>query len=341
MTAAATSRVLLRSVALLCCAGGFFAATLLPAEPAAARAGAPASGPAPTPVGQDPPSALTPSPVPVAPRRKPEAPDPARLEATPQNAGVAAPDSTSPRPGSARPGLDAGAPVRFLVMADRETVLSASTPGRVARLPVGLGDKVRAGQVVAALDCAEVEARRQAARAEHEAARVQYEAKVRLQGLQSAAEVEVELAAANVDKARSQIRIYDAQVAQCAFVAPFAGKVARVYVKVGQGVTPGAPVIELVGSGPLGARLNVPSHWLVWLRAGEALTGIVDETDSAVTLKVTRISGRVDAISQTVEIEAQLAGGTERVLPGMSGQLLPRPQAGPGQGPARHGREGA
>ena len=115
------------------------------------------------------------------------------------------------------------APVRFLVIASQESILSASTAGRVSRVPVGLGDNVRAGQVVASFDCAEMQARRDAARAEHEAARVQYEAKLKLQGLQSAAEVEVELAAANVNKAQSQIRIFDAQVAQCAFVAPFTG----------------------------------------------------------------------------------------------------------------------
>jgi membrane fusion protein (multidrug efflux system) len=214
--------------------------------------------------------------------------------------------------------------VRFLVIAARETVLSAATAGRVARLPVSLGDTVRAGQVLVAFDCAEIQARRQAARAEHEAARVQYEGKVRLQGLQSAAELEVELAAANVNKAQSQIRVFDAQIAQCEFVAPFAGKVARVHVKVGQGVTPGVPVIELVGTGPLEARMNVPSHWLAWLEPGAALKGTVDETGSPVTLEVRRISGRVDAVSQTVEIEARLSGAGARVLPGMSGQLLAR-----------------
>ena len=213
------------------------------------------------------------------------------------------------------------APVRFLVIASQESILSASTVGRVSRVPVGLGDNVRAGQVVASFDCAEMQARRDAARAEHEAARVQYEAKLKLQGLQSAAEVEVELAAANVNKAQSQIRIFDAQVAQCAFVAPFTGKVARVHVKVGQGVNPGAPVIELVGNGAPRARMNVPSQWLAWLKTGETLQGKVDETGAEVALKVIRISGRVDAVSQSVEIETELVSARGQVLPGMSGQV--------------------
>jgi RND family efflux transporter MFP subunit len=221
----------------------------------------------------------------------------------------------APAPGEAR-----SAPVRFLVVAAQETILSAPVTGRIARLPVGLGDNVRAGQVVAGFDCAEVQARRGAAQAELEAARVQHEAKLKLQGLQSAAEVEVELAAANVNKAKSQVRVADAQVAQCDFLAPFNGKVARVHVKVGQGVNPGAPVVELVSVGQPKARLNVPSQWLSWLKVGKVLRGEVDETGAAASLKVARIAGRVDAVSQTVEIEADVSGGGH-VLPGMSGQV--------------------
>jgi membrane fusion protein (multidrug efflux system) len=213
--------------------------------------------------------------------------------------------------------------VRFLVVASNESALSAVIPGRIASVPVGLGDAVRAGQVVASLDCGETQARRDAARAELTAARLQHEAKMKLQGLQSAAEVEVELAAANVDRAASQIRIFEAQIAQCVFVAPFSGRVARVHVKVGQGVNAGAPVMDLVGSGPLKARMNVPSAWLAWLKNGSKLNATVDETGAQYPVQITRVSARADAVSQTVEVEAAFTGRTPHVLPGMSGQAQP------------------
>ncbi|MFA7665709.1 MAG: efflux RND transporter periplasmic adaptor subunit [Burkholderiaceae bacterium] len=218
--------------------------------------------------------------------------------------------------------LDA-APVRFLVAAARESTLAAGTTGRFARVQVNLGDTVRAGQLLAAFDCDEVRARRDTARAELEAAQLQHESKLTLQGLQSAAEIEVGLAAANVNRAQSQVRVFDAQLAQCNFLAPFAGRIARVHVKVGQGVSPGAPVVDIVGTGPLKARMNVPSHWLAWLRRGAHLAGRIDETGEAVDLRVARIAARVDAVSQTVEIEATIEGAGNQVLPGMSGQAQP------------------
>jgi len=224
----------------------------------------------------------------------------------------------------------ASAPVRFLVVADRESPLSAVAGGRVSRIYVQLGDAVRSGKVLASLDCDDQRAKRDAADAEHRAAQLRYEAKAKLQGLQSAAALEVELAAAEVNRTQSQVRIFDAALAQCRFVAPFNGRVAHIHVKEGQGVVPGAPIMDLVGTGTPRARLNVPSSWLGWLEPGSRLAATVDETGASHTLRVSRISGRVDAVSQTVEIEADFEGDTQKVLPGMSGRAWQAKPGAPG-----------
>lgn len=228
------------------------------------------------------------------------------------------------------PAAAAQAPVRFLVVADRESPLSAVSGGRVAHVYAQLGDNVTKGKLLVSLDCGDIDARRAAADAEYKAAQLRYEAKAKLQGLQSAAALEVELTAADVNRTRSQVGIFEAQLAQCRLVAPFDGRVARVHVKEGQGVSPGAPVIDLVGAGTPKARLNVPSHWIAWLKPGARLDATVDETGNHYVLTVTRISGRVDAVSQTIEIEAEFQGDTSKVLPGMSGRAAPDKSSGQG-----------
>jgi RND family efflux transporter MFP subunit len=218
----------------------------------------------------------------------------------------------------------AGAPssevVRVLVVAGEESSLSAPAPGRIAAVGAQLGDAVRKGQLLVAFDCTETSARRDAARAEVNAARLQHEAKMKLQGLQSAAEVEVELAAVNVDRSEAQVRVFDAQLAQCRFTAPFTGRVARVYVKPGQSVAIGAPIIDIVSAQTLKFRMNVPSRWLATLKPGDLLDAEIEETGERYSLKVARMSARVDAVSQTVEIEADLASKPGKLLPGMSGR---------------------
>jgi RND family efflux transporter MFP subunit len=216
-------------------------------------------------------------------------------------------------------------PVRFLVVADRESPLSSVVGGRIAHIYVNLGDSVKAGKLMVTLDCNDLEAKRASADAEFDAAQLRYEAKAKLQGLQSAAQLEVELAAADVNRTRSQVRIFASELAQCRFVAPFDGSVARVHVKEGQGVAPGTPVVDLVGTGTPKARLNVPSRWIGWLKPGSKLKAAIDETGATYTLTVSRISGRVDAVSQTIEIEAVFEGDTGKVLPGMSGRAWQDP----------------
>jgi membrane fusion protein (multidrug efflux system) len=212
--------------------------------------------------------------------------------------------------------------VRLLVVAEQESAMSAPAAARVSAVDARLGDGVTAGQVLVRFDCAEAQARREVAAAEAQAARLQHEAKLRLQGLQSAAEIEVAMAAAAVDRAQAQVRMADAQVAQCAVRAPFEGRVARVHVKAGQSVTAGAPIIEVVGSGALKARVNAPSRWLAWLREGERLEAIIEETGRRHAMRVARIAGRVDAVSQTIEIEATFDAGGGELRPGMSGRVL-------------------
>ncbi|WP_435927612.1 efflux RND transporter periplasmic adaptor subunit [Dryocola sp. BD613] len=217
----------------------------------------------------------------------------------------------------------AAAPVRFLVLANQESPLSSVVAGRVSQVNVELGDMVKAGKLLVALDCSELKARRGAADAEYNAAQIKYEAKAKLQGLNSAGALEVGLAAADVNRTRSQIKIFEAQLAQCRFTAPFDGRVARIYVKEGQGVGAGAQIIDLVSNGTRKARLNVPSSWITWLSPGARLDAVVGETGKHYPMNVTHISGRVDAVSQTIEIETQFADDAQDVLPGMSGRATP------------------
>ncbi|WP_407215480.1 efflux RND transporter periplasmic adaptor subunit [Enterobacter kobei] len=193
----------------------------------------------------------------------------------------------------------------------------------MSQVNVELGDTVKAGKLLVTLDCSELKARRDAADAEYSAAQIKYEAKAKLQGLHSAGALEVGLAAADVNRTRSQIKIFEAQLAQCRFTAPFDGRVARIYVKEGQGVGAGAQVIDLVSNGTRKARLNVPSGWTTWLAPGAQLDAVVGETGKHYPMTVTHISGRVDAVSQTIEIEAEFGSDAQDVLPGMSGRATP------------------
>jgi membrane fusion protein, multidrug efflux system len=214
---------------------------------------------------------------------------------------------------------DNGAPVRVLLIPARETTLVAQMAGRVDRLGGELGASFAQGSVMASIDCQEHHARLKMSEAEYAAAKEQHEAKLRLQGLQAAGEVEVQMAASSANKARAQIELTKAQMRLCTVSAPFAGRIVKLHIKQFQGVNVGQPIMDIVSGGPLKLRLNAPSKWLSWLKVGSVFDIAIDETGKTYPAAVSAINGRVDAASQSIEIEGQVKGSFKELLAGMSG----------------------
>ncbi|CAM3693244.1 efflux RND transporter periplasmic adaptor subunit [Bordetella flabilis] len=229
--------------------------------------------------------------------------------ASPADASIAAPAS---------PGATTNA-VRVLVAPAQEATLFSQGIGRIRDVDGSLGSRFKAGTTLLSFDCDEQAARLKMAQAELSAARETHNAKLRLQGLQSAGELEVSLAAAAAQKAEAQVALYRAQQAYCVVKAPFDGRVVKLHVKAYEGVNQNAPLLDIISDGPLKLRLNAPSSWLRWLKVGTPFQVHIDETDKTYTARVTALNARVDAVSQSVELEGVIADNAPDLLPGMSG----------------------
>lgn len=247
----------------------------------------------------------------------------ASFAATAQSAGAAkapAAPPASPKPVAAAPEAAAApASVRVLVLPAGETVIASPVPGRIAKLHVGLGVPFKQGSVLVSLDCDEPQARLAMAKADQAAATEQYEAKLRMQGLEQASDVEVALAASAVAKAKAQIDLYQFQISQCSIRAPWDGRTTKLHVRSFMSVSAGQPLLDLVRSGLLLMKLNVPSSWISTLKMGQVFDVTIDETGQTYQARVHRINGRVDPVSQTIELEATMTKSYPELLPGMSG----------------------
>lgn len=209
--------------------------------------------------------------------------------------------------------------IRVLLSPQLETTLAAQMVGRIAALDAGLGATVKAGQALVTFDCQESQARMKMARAENAAARETLAVKQRLHKLQAAGDLEVSMARAEVLKSAAAIEVSQAQLAHCVVSAPFDGRVVKVHVKPHQGVNVGAPLVELVSDGPLKLRLNVPSRMLRQATVGTPIEVDILETGRTYVARVTAVNARIDAVAQTIELEASLDEGVGELLPGMTG----------------------
>ncbi len=234
------------------------------------------------------------------------------------------PATVTPPPAASAPApsattSDTGS-VRALIVADQEATLSSQFAGRITSMPKQVGDSFAAGELLAGFDCQERQANVKAAQAEVLGARETHLAKLKLQSLGAVSDLDVTLAAASAEKAKSQLALAQAQEKYCFVHAPYAGKVVRVRAKAFESVQLGQPLLEIVNLASLRAQLFVPSSWVRWMKPGKAFTLVVDETGQSYTARVTKISGRIDGASQTVEVLARFDKLPANVLPGMIGK---------------------
>ena len=209
--------------------------------------------------------------------------------------------------------------IRVLLSPELETTLSSQMVGRISALNASLGVAVAKGKALVTFDCSEADAKLLMAEAEYAIARETLETKIGLRKLEAAGDMEVALAKATAQRAQAAIVVAQTQIAQCTVLAPFSGRVVKLHVKPYQGVTMGTPLLEMVSDGALKLRLNVPSKLLRSLHIGSAFDVDIDETGKSYAAKVVAINARVDALAQTVELEARIDGRQVGLVAGMSG----------------------
>ena len=211
--------------------------------------------------------------------------------------------------------------ISVLVVAGNETTLSSQMAGRIKRIRVGLGDNAGAGTVLLEFDCAEQEAQLQAAEAEFRGAKETHLTKLRLQALGAAGELEVTVAAAAADKAKSQIAFRESQIAYCRVSAPFSGRIAKLRVKESESVALGQALIDMVNPASLKAQLYVPAQWVRWIKPGTPFE-VKTVDDRSYRARVAKVNARVEGVMQALEIEGRFDGSTQWLLPGMVGTAV-------------------
>lgn len=232
---------------------------------------------------------------------------------------AAAPDRAGPVP-----------EIRAQISPRHHTVLSAEIAGKVMRLDLREGEGFAAGDVLAAIDCAAHEARRDRAAAQEEGARRRLETAGRLDRLSSISRLEVDEARAALAAAAAETALARVFVARCEIRAPFSGRVAETLAQEHQYVAEGEQLLAILDDGALEVEMLVPSRWLAWLAAGQSFSVEIDELGRSVEAEIARIGARVDPVSQSIKVFGRIPQDTPGLVAGMSGVARLAPPPGDG-----------
>lgn len=209
---------------------------------------------------------------------------------------------------------------RGLVSAPMRVEIRSRLDAPVSSLPFRSGDRFEAGELLLGFDCSRYAAEEKAARANANAAWIEYKSKKRLLAHGAAGKDEVNLAKARAGQASAEAEAREAINSGCRIEAPFPGRVGEVRIRQYEYPKPGEPLLVIMNDRLLEVELIVPSNWLGWLQVGTPFEFLVEETGRQVRGRIDRLSPEIDPVSQTIRIFGHLDKVDEQLLlPGMSG----------------------
>ena len=236
------------------------------------------------------------------------------------------------------------------IVVENQVDVAAQRPGVITAVLADVGKAVRAGERLAILDDRQVKADRDAASAKVQSIEADvhnWEAEVKvLEADKERAEkmwqsllitkeqlehvrykviadqFELERERHNLQNAQNQLRSLDLELEKTNIAAPFAGRVARRYVRVGQQVAPGDKLFWITAVSPLRVRFTVPEKFATGVRQGQPLKVEMPEENGPLhDAKVILVSPVVDPSSGTIEVLAELVGAVGDLRPGMSARI--------------------
>ena len=233
-------------------------------------------------------------------------------------------------------GMRAGGEFAGEVRARVESRLGFRVGGKIVRRQVELGQRVKAGAILAQLDPQDYQLAAQAAKAQVSAALTNRDLaaadfkrykELRDQNFISGAELErreaaLKAAQAQLDQAQAQGSAQGNQAGYTTLVADVSGVVTAVEAEPGQVVAAGTPVVRIAQDGPRDVVFAVPEDKVAQIKLGSGVDVRAWGAQSAIHGVVREVAASADPVTRTFAIKVALPtqdalalGATVTVVP--------------------------
>jgi len=273
-----------------------------------------------------------------------ENPSTAQAASAPEKNSTAAPVvANKPAAEASAAELSVTAPL----IVEHQVDVTAQRDGIVAKISVDTGARVGPSTVLAQLDDRQLQANLEAARAktrsiaadlknwqaEGEVLKADYIRAQRLYAEKLIAEEQLQHAkykaesdqwdilrvTEQLNTSKQEEHSLELELEKTRIMAPFAGLVARRYVREGQSVAKGDRLFWVTEEGPLRVRFTLPEKFISRVKKGQQMPLTVpDLATEKHDVKVVEISPVVDPSSGTIEVLAELVGTRGELRPGMT-----------------------
>ncbi len=192
------------------------------------------------------------------------------------------------------------------VRAKFHAMLEAKLSGRIAQLPVVLGQRVKAGELVVRLDAAEINARLEQAEAAQEQTERDWKRALALFEQQAVTRAEYDAAQSQNRFAQGAAAEARAMMSYVAIVAPFDGVITKKWADVGDFAAPGKPLVAIEDPSALQLEADVPQAIASHVQREARFAVHVDGVSGDLTGTVGEIGPAADPITRTFRIKVDL-----------------------------------
>jgi membrane fusion protein, multidrug efflux system len=209
------------------------------------------------------------------------------------------------------------------VQAKLRATIEAKISGRITDLPVILGHKVKAGELLARVDAPEVRARLDQAeanlqQAERDSKRMSY-----LFNQQAATRADREAADSRYLVAKAAMAEAKAIMGFVEVRAPFDGVVTRKWVDVGDQAAPGKPLVDIQDPSKLQLEADVPEAIASKIRPDARMTIRVGQSPVDLAGTVSEIAPNSDPTSRTFRVKLDLPASRGLMLGQFARLIVP------------------
>ena len=264
--------------------------------------------------------------------------------------------ANAPATGQSRSQKDEGFVASGPIVVEHQIDVSAQRDGVLAQIHADVGTQVKQGQILAQLDDLQITADLDAARAktrsteadlhnwesearvlqsDYDRAQKMWDAQLITREQLDHAKFKAESDVWDVKRVKEMLvnaqrteRSLELEVEKTRIRAPFAGIVARRYVRSGQQITKGDRMFWVTATAPLRVKFTLPERLIGKMKRGQSIeVTAADDASHPCRARVIEISPVVDPSSGTIEVLAELVAPTGELRPGMTTniRLLPTP----------------
>jgi RND family efflux transporter MFP subunit len=233
------------------------------------------------------------------------------------------------------------------VRAQVESRLGFQVGGKIIKRQAELGQRVKAGQVLAQIDPQDYRLAADSARAQLSAAATNRDLaaadfrrfkELKDQNFISGAELErrestLKAAQAQFEQARSQLAVQGNQASYASLLANVAGVVTAIEAEPGQVVSAGTPVVRIAADGARDVVFSVPEDKVAAFRPGlqvKVRSWAQDPNRAALTATVREVGASADPATRTYAVKVALAASEQTLPLGATVYVLPQGLGGLG-----------